>query len=218
MQTINSLDLFLGILLGIASFIGFARGFIRELVNLLTWVAAFILANLFSHPLAVMMTHSAGAHVVMNSVASSGAPVAMQSVSHFAAGFAYSLIFIGTMILGSLLGYILNLASYGMGFGLGNRFMGAIFGLIKGMILVLVVIFIAQLTPMARQMIFKKSMMVQICQPAISVLNPKLSSSIQQFKSKWDQGVGEVSSTLQKVPMSPDIINRLSKNQADTEK
>lgn len=199
-------------------FIGFARGFIRELLNLVTWIAAFIVASFFSKPLALIMMNSSALKLMMNSASASGASVATQSLSHFATGFAYSIVFVGTMLVGSLLAYVINLASYGMGFGLGNRLMGALFGFIKGLILVLISIFMAQLTPISKQLIFKKSMIVQICQPMTTSFQSWLSPSIAHFKSELNHNAGEVSSVLNKIQIPSNVSDDLSKSQADTEK
>src|SRR5690242_11242791 len=89
---------------------GFARGLVREIVSLVTIVAAFVIATMFSNALAESFT---SAPSVQNAVTQATNTIGMntaQPVSYLAIGVAFALLFAGTLVVGAIVGAILNMA------------------------------------------------------------------------------------------------------------
>src|SRR5205085_9070962 len=117
----NWFDYLLLIILILSILGGFGRGFIREILSLLTWIAAFIIATLFSHTLAAVFTSSASVQNVIGQASDAIGVNAAQPVSYVAIAISYAVLFLGTVIAGSILSFFLN-AAFQIGvLGLANR-------------------------------------------------------------------------------------------------
>jgi membrane protein required for colicin V production len=175
---------------------GFGRGFVKEVVSLATIIAAFIVATMFAQQLAVHFTSSSA---VQNVVTESSSAIGMstaQPVSYAAIGVAYGLLFVGTMIVGAIIGFFLNMAfSIGI-LGIGNRILGAAFGLARGLILVLVIIFCIQLTSASTASWWRNSQIVAQYQPAVIWLGNMVSPHLATLKEKAAQTLQDVNTSL----------------------
>ena len=110
--------------LAISTMVSLWRGFAREAISLLGWVAAFVLAHLFAAELALSLTAT-----IDNETARSVA--------------AYVLIFVATLMLANLAGWVVVKLVKVTGLSLLDRVLGTIFGFARGVIVILVTIFIA---------------------------------------------------------------------------
>ncbi|MFW8696320.1 CvpA family protein, partial [Mesorhizobium japonicum] len=81
-------------------------------------------------------------------------------VSYAALAISFGLLFAGTVIAGSIVGYVLNIAFQTGILGFGNRILGAGFGLCRGFIICLVIIFVVQLTPLGSEPWWHQSQIV----------------------------------------------------------
>lgn len=176
---------------------GFGRGFVREMISLLTWVVAIIVAMLFASPLANVFT---GTQTVQNLVTSASTSIGMnatESVSYFALGISFLILFVGVIIAGAIIGYIVNTATQTGGVGIVNRLLGGLFGLGRGFIIVLVTIFLLQLTPVGQQSFWQQSQFVISYQPAViwlaNIVNPALAS----LQSQFGQTIQNITSHIQ---------------------
>lgn len=178
---------------------GLSRGFIKEVVSLGTLIAAFIVATMFSHSLAAYFTSSSAVQsAVSQSTAAMGVNTA-QTVSYAAIGVSFGCLFVGTMIVGSLVGFFLNLAfSIGI-LGVGNRLLGGVFGAAKAFIICLVIIFCVQLTSLGSQPWWRKSYIVGQFQPGVVWLGGLVSPALATLKDKAGDTFKDVNSTIQGV-------------------
>lgn len=103
------------------------RGLIAEVLSLVSWLAAFLLAKMFAEPFA---------EVALASVQ----PPAL-SVT---AGFV--LLFVAAWIVMKLLRSLLSAAASSVGLGGINRLFGGLFGLAKGILLVTVAVLVCAFT------------------------------------------------------------------------
>src|SRR5690349_5037406 len=128
-QSLNWADWFIIAVLLVSALVGVMRGFVRECVSLAVWFVAIVVAMSFSDRASVMLTE----------YISTGS---LRYVVAFAA------LFIVTMILGNLLGYVLGAMVKGIGLSGPDRLLGVGFGLARGLIIVmLIVIFLPRLIP-----------------------------------------------------------------------
>ncbi|RDI48828.1 CvpA family protein [Aquicella lusitana] len=177
---------------------GFWRGFIREVVSLITWILAFVVAATFSHPVASAFTSSPAVQGALTQASSS----ADQPVSYAAIAISFALLFAGTIIVGSILGYVLNMAFQAGVLGIGNRILGGVFGFCRGFIINLVLIFLVQLTPFSQQEIWTQSSLVATYQPTVQWLDSVVSPGLADLKARFGGTVEEVGTKFQGISNS----------------
>ena len=118
----------------------FWRGIIREVVGLVAWIAAFVLAFLYAGPLA-----AAFARPDWN-------PALLQVL-------AFGAIFVGVLVLGAVIGRALARAVQAVGLGVIDRGLGALFGLARGLAIVLLGVLVAGLTDAPRAPWWQQSLL-----------------------------------------------------------
>lgn len=115
-------------ILGLSTLVALFRGFVREAFSLATWVVAGVLAFKFSDPMALRLDTW----------------IETPSV-RLIAGFL--LIFIGILIIGSLLGVLVGQMVKHTGLSGTDRLLGGLFGLARGIAIVVMAVILAGLTP-----------------------------------------------------------------------
>lgn len=154
---------------------GFARGIVKELLSVLTWVIAFVASSLFAKKLASAFTGSAA-----------DASTATDSVSMLSLGLSFVSIFLVILVLGSLISYVISGAVDSVGLGFINRFFGALFGFARGLLINLVFIFIIQLTSYAEAPWWKQSKLVPVYQPAVTWLENLVYPDFESLRNKMN--------------------------------
>lgn len=202
MSGMNFLDIIILLIFFFSIIAGFARGFISEMISLATWILAVIIASMFASPLAEYFTSSPSVQSTVSQASNAIGVNAAQPVSYFALGISFALLFFGTIIVGSIVSYVMNLMVQSGILGLGNRLLGAIFGLCRGFIINLVLIFLLQLTPIAAQAWWQQSQLVGQFQPAVAWLGNIVSPGIASLKDRLGGTMQDVNSSLQNMTNS----------------
>jgi membrane protein required for colicin V production len=128
--------------LTVSTLISLWRGFAREALSLLGWVAAFVLANLFADRLSDLL---------------------IQFIDNEPARYmaAFALLFVGVLLLFNLLGVLVRQLIRLTGLSILDRLLGTVFGFTRGLIILLVVSFILrQLMPSSNQQAFNESLLM----------------------------------------------------------
>jgi membrane protein required for colicin V production len=128
--------------LTVSTLISLWRGFAREALSLLGWVAAFVLANLFADRLSDLLT---------------------QFIDNEPARYmaAFAVLFVGVLLLFNLLGVLVRQLIRLTGLSILDRLLGTVFGFTRGLIILLVVSFILrQLMPSSNQQAFNESLLM----------------------------------------------------------
>lgn len=157
----------LGVLV-ISTLISIRRGFVKEALSLLTWLAAVILARLF----AVQFT------VILEPYIESE-PIRL--------GGAYMILFIGTLIVGGMVNYLLSEFVKMTGLSGLDRMLGMLFGFARGAIII--VIFVAGLhyvAPVKEDDWYRQSRLVPEVVVIIEQLGPVLWEQGEQLFQKSD--------------------------------
>lgn len=143
MDSINYIDIGIVVLILLSAIVGFVRGFVREAFSLATWIAAIVVAFLFFEQFAAMLPFN-----ITNDLAR--------------LGVSFLLIFLGVLILGSLINYLFNKAVHAMGLGGADRVLGGAFGVIRGALIVTLVVLLLGLglTPITDSELWKRSKFV----------------------------------------------------------
>ena len=122
----NHVDIVILIITVLSSAFGLWRGLIKEVLSLLTWIAALLVSRVYSEPLAGLMTG-----VIEND--------GIRYVS------AFAILFVIVMMFGTFLDFLMSKLLNFTGLKLADRLLGAGFGVARGVIIVLVIMFIASM-------------------------------------------------------------------------
>lgn len=111
------IDIAILLILVISTLIAVVRGFVKEAVSLVTWVAAFIIALFFSPKLAPLLPEVITPDLLRR-------------------GVAWFLLFASTMIVGGLVNFILSSLVDRTGLSGTDRALGTLFGLLRGLVII----------------------------------------------------------------------------------
>lgn len=188
MNSLNMVDKIFLLVFFLSSLVGLFRGGVREIFSFLSWVAGFIVAAMFAHPLAVYLSHFSALHFLstpaVSGVTSTNNATTQGTISVLVLGISALLLFFATVLVGSLIGSLANSAIEVSGVSFFNRLFGCVFGIARAYLLGLLVVFTLQLTPMIDKSEWKDSRIVQLYQPAVKWLSHVIQPSIDLLKDK----------------------------------
>jgi membrane protein required for colicin V production len=163
-MSIGTLDwIFLAVLL-LSMLIGLWRGLVVEVLSVLGWIAAFVVAQMFATTVGQWLPMQGDVPQL-----------------RYAAGFV--LAFIGTLMASTLLAWLVRkmLASVGLS-GL-DRLLGAAFGLVRGAIILLAVATVVLMTPMKNNEGWKQSIGAGVLSTVLKGLKLVLPDELGKFIS-----------------------------------
>ncbi len=140
----NTADwIILGIIV-LSALISLVRGFVREALSLLAWIAAVVLATLLHGPLAGAL----------------GGVIATPSLRAIAAWFA---IFLGALLAMGLVNFLLTRLVRSSGLSGTDRFLGSLFGAARGFVAVLALLILApQFVPVQQDPWWRQSTLIPV--------------------------------------------------------
>lgn len=146
-------------LVGISAVIGLFRGLVAEAFSLITWAVAFWVGLTFSRELSVYF---------------------QSAVSLFSARMAlsFAVLFLLTLILGSILRFILRQLVNSTGLSGSDRFAGLVFGIGRGVLVVAVLVMLAGLTPLPEDPWWRESSLISPFQSMALWLREQVPSGI----------------------------------------
>jgi len=196
----NLIDIFILLIFFISIIMGFARGFISEIISLLTLIAAFFVAIMLTAPLAQMFTQSPAVQDVVTTTSSTMTVSTAQSISYLALGLSFVCLFVGTLLIGALVKILLNsiIAATGV-LSLGNRLLGGVFGLLRGYVYSICLLFVLQMTPVASSAAWQSSRYVPYFQPAITWMDSMVTPIVGNLKAKIGTTIEGVSTSVKEM-------------------
>ncbi|GAA5523751.1 colicin V production protein [Microbulbifer aestuariivivens] len=111
-------------IVAISTLIGLSRGFVREVLSMLTWVAAFIVATMFRDELAPLLSNLVHTPSLQTIV-------------------AFAILFIFTLLAGAGLNMTLSAFVEATGLSGTDRVLGMVFGLMRGAVVVMAILILA---------------------------------------------------------------------------
>jgi membrane protein required for colicin V production len=156
------LDWILVAVLAASFLLGAWRGLVYEVLSVISWVAAFVVAQLFAPQVAALL------------------PVGGWSEAmRYAAGFL--LLFIGVVFAGGLLAWLTKKLVQAVGLRPIDRTLGAAFGLLRGAVLLLALAVVVNLTPLKRAEWWTQSRGAAMSTAAVKGLKPVLPERFGQY-------------------------------------
>ena len=141
--------------------VGAWRGLVREAISILGWVIAFLAANLLAGPIGPAM------------------PQAIPTPELRVAA-AYVAVFVGSLMVASLVGLLLAKIVQAVGLGGVDRALGAVFGAARGLLIVLAAALLAGLTSAPRQPYWRNSASGPLLAQAAGMLKPLLPQTLAE--------------------------------------
>lgn len=178
MTGFNGVDYVVIAILLISTLAGLMRGLLHEVIALITWIAACIVAILFASKLAASF-----------SGAEQGTMVSI--------GLSFIALFLGTLLVGTLINYFVSRTMSMAGIGIFNRFLGGVFGIARGFLMVIVMMFIVQLTPAAAQPYWSQSQFVTSFQPEVVWFSDLVTPGLQDIRTTVSDGMQKMGTQMQ---------------------
>ncbi|MBM3342580.1 MAG: CvpA family protein [Betaproteobacteria bacterium] len=125
---------------GFSIVLGVARGLVREVLALVTWVVAFVVAGVYGGDVASLLSKQ----------------IADENWRYMAAVVA---VFFGVLVVMSVIAIIISRLVRNAGLGAEDRLFGGIFGLARGLLVVVSLVLLAGFTPLPRQPVWKDAML-----------------------------------------------------------
>jgi membrane protein required for colicin V production len=156
-------------IVGISVLIALWRGLVREVVALVGWIAALLIAIFASGMVADILP------------ASWGGPAARYLI-------AFVLLFVLTLMLAALIGWLLSRLLRAVGLGFLDRLLGAVFGLARGLLIVMVLVLLAGLTSLPQRDWWRGAALAMPLETAAMALRPYLPDGLaKQLHYPGDQ-------------------------------
>lgn len=137
------------------------RGFLRETLSLAGWVAAFMVAKVFTTQLVPLLPQ-----------AIPGEPLRMM--------VAFLILFLATLLVSSLLAIALAETFKQVGLGWLDRWLGLLFGLARGVLIVGVLVLLAGLTALPRDVHWSNAMFSAPLEAAVQQVLPWIPHGLAQ--------------------------------------
>lgn len=159
---IGTVDWVLLAVLLVSVVVGAWRGLVYEVLSLLSWVAALVVAQWFAADMGERLPLGGASETV-----------------RYLAGFAC--VFLGTLVLCLLLIQLLKKFISAVGLRPIDRALGAVFGLVRGVLLLLVLVLLVSRSPVQRSAGWQESVGVKWLGNAVKIVVPMLPADIARY-------------------------------------
>ena len=154
-------DYFILAIITVSALLSLWRGFIKEALSLVSWVAALWVAMLFFDDLSRYLAQWIETRSVRGAV-------------------AFATIFVGTVIAGSVVNYLVGKLVEKSGLSATDRALGVLFGVARGVVIVAVLVMLAGLTAVPQDAWWSESLLLAHFQDMALWLRSFLPASIAE--------------------------------------
>jgi len=145
--------------------VSFFRGFLRETISLVSWIAGVVIALRFSQQASSWFESF----------------VSSPTLRYI---FAFIALFIAVLIVGMLVGFVVKKGIDASGFSIADRMLGAIFGFARGVLLIAIVLIFVTMTQFKNTDAIVHSELTSTFMPLVTWLNSIFPKQIDQVK-QW---------------------------------
>lgn len=135
--------------------VSMVRGLVREVLSLVAWIAAFVVANRWGTDMAALLPAAIPAGTV-----------------RLVAGFA--LLFVATLLLVGLVNFAIAHIIDVAGLKVVDRGLGGLFGLARGGLIVMTLVILAGFTGLPKQPLWRDALLAPIAESAVHAVKPWL--------------------------------------------
>ena len=132
------IDIIVLAIVGISVLIGVLRGLVREVLALVAWVGAFLVANLLAPDAAKLLPQAMASEEIRLLV-------------------SFVVVFIVVLVGLSVLAILASKVVKVVGLGPADRVVGGVFGLVRGVLVVMILVLLAGLTSLPRQPMWRNA-------------------------------------------------------------
>jgi membrane protein required for colicin V production len=147
--------------LGASVIVSMLRGLVKEMLSLLGWIVAFVVANTYSAALAALLPDMIPGEVVRLIV-------------------AFIALFIGARILMGLLSMAIGALVEAGGLTLADRGLGGLFGLGRGLVIVLAAVILCGMTSIPQQDFWRQALLSPLAESGARTVKPFLPAAVAQ--------------------------------------
>ncbi|MDB5807340.1 MAG: CvpA family protein [Betaproteobacteria bacterium] len=135
------------------------RGLVREILSLIGWIAAFVVASLFASDVAQLLAPTLDPHG-LGLIA------------------AFLLVLVGMALVSAIIGWGVMKAVAAAGMTLADRGLGGLFGLARGLVIVVALAMVCGLTPIPKQPFWKQALLSPLVETMVETVKPFLPADI----------------------------------------
>nr|WP_229520559.1 MULTISPECIES: CvpA family protein [unclassified Massilia] len=161
MQGVTIFDYLVLFVLVSSVIISTLRGLVKEILSLLGWIVAFVVANAYGAKLAPMLPEllpGETARLIM----------------------AFVLLFLGVRILMGLLSLAIGALITATGLSLADRGLGGLFGLARGIVIVLAAVILSGMTSIPQQDFWRNALLSPMAETGARTVKPFLPAAMAQ--------------------------------------
>jgi membrane protein required for colicin V production len=159
---LNTLDWVMLAVLALSMLLGVWRGLVHEVLAIVGWVAAFVLAQMFSSQVGHMIN--------------------IQGVGgQFRYMLGFAAVFIGTLVAGGLLTWVVKKMISSIGLTPIDRTLGAAFGALRGVLILLVLTTMVLMTPLRNSDGWTQSAGAGVLSGWLKIIHPILPKELNQY-------------------------------------
>ena len=158
----TSFDYTVFIIIGACIIISMMRGAVREMLSIIGWLAALYVAKTYSTQLVPLLPQD----------------IPTDSLRILA---AFLILFLGVLLVVSLLSIALSSVLEKIGLSWLNRFFGALFGFAKGLLIVCILVFLAGLTSIPKDVRWTNAMFSSPLEALIKAALPFMPQKVAQY-------------------------------------
>jgi membrane protein required for colicin V production len=147
--------------LGCSILISTLRGLVKEILSLLGWIVAFVVANAYGASLATLLPDAVPGQTVRLML-------------------AFVILFIGVRLLMGLLTKALEAVITASGLTLADRGLGSLFGLARGIVIVLTAVILCGMTSIPQQAFWQHALLSPIAESGARTVKPFLPAAYAQ--------------------------------------
>jgi membrane protein required for colicin V production len=152
--------------ISISGLISLVRGFVKEAMSLVIWIAAFVVAMSFKEPVADLLVNF----------------ITLASIRQLA---AWGGLFVGTLLLGAVVNFLLGKLVSSTGLSGTDRTLGLVFGVFRGLLIVLaLVIALPQAVPVDKDPWWLASSLIPLFQ-GFEAWGREAATAVIDFITGW---------------------------------